>query len=138
MKLALKSFVFAAISLFVISCSGGDDPTSSLKSFFEKISKKDIDGAAKFATKGSKTTLDLLKKGVEASEDEKSDPNDLKDLEYGKPTINGTTATISVTNKKDKSTVDFTMKKEDGAWKVDFTMETLMKMGKDAMETPEG
>ena len=33
---------------------------------------------------------------------------------------------------KKKETVEFPLKKEDGAWKVDFTMSTLMKMGMDA------
>jgi hypothetical protein len=145
MKFNLKCWTLLALALpfFLTSCQKQEDPTTALKSFFEKVNAKDIDGAAKFATKNSKTTLDLLKKGAEASgEESASSKDDMKDLEYGKPTIEGSKATIAVTNKKDKTKVDFTMIKEDGAWKVDFTMETLMKMGQQSMQnessTPMG
>ena len=109
-----------------------------LTAFFEKMAKKDIDGAAKLCTKDSKGTMDLMKKGVEAAEKMKGkegevkEEDDFKDMLVGDAKIDGDNATVSVTNTKKKETVEFPLKKEDGDWKVDFTMSTLMKMGMDA------
>jgi len=135
MKTSLRPASLLLACAFFFGCGLLDNPTTALKSFLERLEKKDIDGAAKFATKDSKTTLDLMKKGIEASKDDSSSKmEETKNFEYGKPSIDGSTATIKVTNKDDNSSVVFTLKKEDGAWKVDFTMENLMKMGVEKMK----
>lgn len=115
--------------------AGGGDPKAVLAAFFEKMSKKDIDGAAALCTKESKGMMDLMKKGIEADKQkgkEAKEEDDFKDIVVGDAKIDGDNATVSVTNNKKKETVDFPLKKEGGAWKVDFTWATLMKMGMDA------
>lgn len=128
------------IALLITGCKGkdkaaGGDPKAVLTAFFEKMSKKDIDGAAALCTKDSKGMMDLMKKGMEADKEkgkETKEDDDFKDIVVGDAKIDGDKATVSVTNNKKKETVDFPLKKEDGAWKVDFTWATLMKMGMDA------
>ncbi|MCX8019013.1 MAG: DUF4878 domain-containing protein [Chitinophagaceae bacterium] len=129
----------------VMSCKNkkvnSDDPKAVLAAFFDKLSKKDIDGAAEYCTKESKSTLDLMKKALTLAESMKDAFKDSlkKDdfaenftgLEYGNPKIEGNTATVPVTNKKENETIDFVLKKQDNQWKVDFTMATLTKMEKD-------
>jgi len=109
-----------------------------LVAFFEKLSKKDIEGATKLATKDSKATMDMMKKGLDMAEKmkdqikDKEDPTEeFKNMEVGEAKINGDNATVAVRNKKKEEEVEFPLKKEDGAWKVDFSMATLMKMGMD-------
>jgi hypothetical protein len=62
---------------------------------------------------------------------EKDNAEDFKNMVVGDAKIDGSNATVSVTNKKKNETVEFPLKKEDGSWKVDFSMGTLMKMGMD-------
>jgi hypothetical protein len=135
MKTSLRLASLLLVFAFFFGCGLFDNPTTALKSFLDKIEKKDIDGAAKFATKDSKTTLDLMKKGIEASKDDPSaNKSGSQNYEFDKPSIDGSTATIRVTNKNDNNSMVFKLKKEDGDWKVDFTMETLMKMGMEKMK----
>jgi len=138
------SFLLLAIAMGSIStgCGGGGmsnaSPKEVLVAFFEKLSKKDIEGATKLATKDSKATMDMMKKGLDMAEKmkdqikDKEDPTEeFKNMEVGEAKITGDNATVSVKNKKKDEEVEFPLKKEDGAWKVDFSMATLMKMGMD-------
>ena len=134
--------ILSIVAVVITSCSAGsDDPKAVLKSFFERLAKKDIDGAAKLATADSKSTLDMVKKGIDMGEKMKDslpqqDPmKEFKEAEFSEAKINGNTATVTVTNKANKgqAPADFTLVKENGKWLVDFSMATLMKMGQQQM-----
>jgi hypothetical protein len=150
-KMFAMALFSAALLALIPGCKGKDkaaldgDPKTVVAAFFERMSKKDIDGAAKLCTKESKSTLDLMKKAVEAAEkmkgivkDGKEDDGteDFKYMQIGEGKINGDNATVAVTNSKKNETIEFPLKKEDGRWKVDFTMSTLMKLDKDASTNP--
>ena len=140
-KLITVFFIATAITLVLIGCKGKDsvanDPRAVLTSFFERISKKDIEGASKLATKDSKSTMDMMKMGMDMAEKmkdkmtkEQKDPaEEFKNVEIGEAKINGNDATVAFKNKKNDTSFDFPLKKEDGSWKVDFSMSSLMKMG---------
>ena len=137
MKKMIQSLLMVtAAAVMLAACKGGgvngSDPKAVLSEFFQRMSKKDIDGAAKLATKDSKATMDMMKKGMEMAEkmgkDAKKEDDmseDFKDVEIGEAKITGETATVAFTNKKKGQTFDFPLKKEDGSWKVDFSMNTL-------------
>jgi hypothetical protein len=146
-KLNTLLVAIAVLATAITGCSGTDnaDPKSVLVAFFEKMSKKDLEGAAKLATKDSKATIDMMKKAMDVAEKFKDgekkeeDPaEDFKNMVVGETKIDGDNATVSVTNKKKNETVDFPLKKEGGGWKVDFSMATLMKMGMDKNKKEEG
>ncbi|MGJ7030405.1 DUF4878 domain-containing protein [Niabella hirudinis] len=129
----------------IMSCQSGNDPKAVLISFFEKLAKKDIDGAAKLATKDSKSTLDMIKKGMDMAQKMdtsalKNDPTkEFRDVEFGVPRISGDTAYIKVSSKSNKQEPsEIALVKENGQWKVDFSMASLMKMGADKMKENEG
>lgn len=135
-KITRSILAFAALSILAVSCSNSSDPKSVVKEFFSRLANKDFDGAAKLATKDSKTTLDMMKKAVEAGEkmgaeakDEKDPTEEFKKVEFGETMIDGETATVMVTNTEKKEDQQIQLKKEDGAWKVDFSMSALQKMG---------
>ncbi|HOZ67906.1 MAG TPA: DUF4878 domain-containing protein [Chitinophagaceae bacterium] len=138
-KLNILLAAIALMTAIFTGCSGSaGDPKSVLVAFFDKMSKKDLEGAAKLATKESKPTLDMMKKAMDMGEKFKDantkeeDPADeFNNMEIGEAKISGDEATVSVTNKKKKETFDFPLKKQDGGWKVDFSMATLAKMGMD-------
>ena len=149
-KLTIYVVLAGMLSLMIAGCKGKDkvsnDPKAVITAFFEKMSKKDLEGAAKLATKDSKGTIDMMKKAMDAAEKmggskdtttKESDPSeDFKNMVIGEAKITGETATVSVTNKaKNNETNEFPLKKEGGEWKVDFSMATLMKMGMDKAGT---
>lgn len=134
-------FLFAGAAMLIVSCNNkgaSSDPKAVLVEFMKRLSEKDIDGAAKLATKDSKAALDMMKKAIDMGEKMKDDSKEeedptaeFKDVEIGEAKITGETALVPFKSKKEKESIDFPLKKEDGAWKVDFSMATLMKMGKD-------
>lgn len=63
-------FITTIVSGIFISCKGkdavsGGDPKTVLLAFFDSMSKKDFEGAAKLATKESKSTMDMMKKAMD-------------------------------------------------------------------------
>jgi hypothetical protein len=80
--------------------------------------------------------MDMAEKMKDTMKDAKAkdDTEGFKDVEFGDTKIDGDNATVAVKNKKKDQTVEFPLKKEGGAWKVDFTMGTLMKMGMNEMK----
>ncbi|HPG12492.1 MAG TPA: DUF4878 domain-containing protein, partial [Chitinophagaceae bacterium] len=145
MRQTVTFFVAAAAMMLAITgCKGkgavADDPKAVVMAFFERMANKDIDGAAKLATKDSKAALDMMKKGMDMAEkfkdmkttEKDDDPaEEFASMEFGETKVDGDNATVSVYNKKKDDNFDFPLKREDGSWKVDFSMKTLMKMGMD-------
>lgn len=144
--IALPILGMFLLAVVMTGCGGKDkvanDPKAVVVAFFERMANKDMDGAAKLATKDSKGTIDMMKKAIDAAEkmkgamkdmkQEEEDPvAEFKNMEFGEAKIDGDNATVAVMNKKKNETIEFPLKKEGGSWKVDFSMATLMKMGMD-------
>lgn len=150
-KLTTLLFSILGSLIILVSCKGKDmasaDPKAVLTEFMQRLSKKDIAGASKLATKESQSTMDMMKKGLEMAEkmkgldkdSKKDDPTeDFKNVEIGEAKIDGETATVAFTHKTKGNSFAFPLKKEGGAWKVDFSMATLMKMGMDQAKGENG
>lgn len=137
----MKKILFA-IALFTglsfLGCnSGGGDPKATLTKFFEALSKKDMEAARKLATKESKSLLDLMEMGMKMSKEgdsKESDKFNKDKMEFGEPKIEGDKATIAVKEKTSGESVNFILKKEDGAWKVAFDKASMMNMGMEKMQ----
>jgi hypothetical protein len=133
--------LFAVAGTLFTGCGGNSmsnaSPKEVLVAFFERISKKDIDGAAKLATSESAFIMELMKTQLKKAEGlenkmEMDPTEEFKNVEVGEAKINGDMATVSIRSKKYNREIDFPLKKEGGGWKVDFSMNTLMKMGENA------
>jgi len=131
---------FAVVTLIVAGCdkATSSDPKVVLTEFFDRMMKKDFEGAAKLATKESQSMFSMMKMGLEmadkykGSKEEKEAMEEFSTMEIGDATITGETAVVPVKNKKRDLEMEFPLRKESGGWKVDFTMQTMMKMAKDA------
>ena len=129
MAIALASSVF-----LIAGCSSGGDPKTTLSAFFDAMSKKDIAAARKLSTEDSKSMLDLMEKGLTTQQDNaETDKYDKSKMEIGEPKIDGDKATIAVKEKGSDETVNFTLKKESGSWKVAFDKASIMEMATDKM-----
>src|SRR5262245_4945190 len=111
-KITQTLLAVAAIALIITSCGSkaGSDPKSVLTEFFKRMSEKDIDGAAKLATKDSKATMDMMKKGLDMAKKAGTDTansddptEEFKQLEIGDAKITGETALVPVKNKKENN-----------------------------------
>lgn len=123
-KMLLAIAVVATGVLFSCNSGGSGDPKSVLTSFLEALSKNDIEGARKLATTDSKEMLDMMEMGMKSGA--KNENTGIADMEFGEPKIDGDKATVSVKDKKKDKTTNFSLKKEDGAWKVAFTKASMM------------
>ena len=126
----MKKIILSAVILLafgVIGCnSNGSDPKGVLMSFIDALSKKDIEGAKKFATKDSEAMLGMMQMMMSmAPKDTKEDIYDKSSMEIGDAKITGDIATVPVKNKKSGETTNYTLKKESGAWKVAFTKDGM-------------
>ncbi len=135
----MKKIIFTALlfsSAWIMSCgNAGGDPKTTLSNFFDALSKKDIATARKFATEESKSMLDMMEMGMNMDKSSKdNDKYDKSKMEFGDAKIDGDKATIAVKEKGSGETMNFTMKKEKGTWKVAFDKASMMNMGMEKMK----
>jgi Domain of unknown function (DUF4878) len=136
MKKLFMVFVLVSSVFLIAGCGGsGGDPKATLSAFFDAMSKKDIAAARKLSTENSKSLLDMMETGLKMSKDNtETDKYDKSKMEIGEPKIDGDKATIAVKEKGTDESVNFTLKKESGEWKVAFDKASIMEMATDKMK----
>lgn len=129
----MKRFLMAAlvfISATLWGCnSGGGDPKAILKDFMTALSKKDFATAKKLSTKSSAMIIDELAKRANSTNSPfagKMDKFSPEKITMGEPVIEGDKATIAVKQTGKDESINFTLRKESGDWKVAFDKGTLM------------
>lgn len=139
----MKKLLFALIavlSIAVYSCKSNDgDPKSVLKNFFSALEQKDIAKAKTFATKESEQMLGFMEMGMSMATKDSAgkkefDKYKAENMEIGEPKIEGDKATVSVKEKTSGEAMDYSLKKENGQWKVAFDKNTVMGMGMQKMK----
>ena len=133
-KILLAIVLLSTVSFFGCK-SGGGDPKAVLGQFFTALSKDDMEGARKLATKDSKQMIDFMEMGMKMGKDKKeSDKFKPDNMEIGEAKIDGDKAVVPVKEKTTGETLNYNLKKEDGGWKVAFDKASVMSMGKDKMD----
>ncbi len=133
-KILLAILMLSTVTFF--SCkSGGGDPKATLVSFFDALSKNDMEAARKLATKDSKSMIDMIEMGMKMGKEKDKEANkfDKSKMEFGEAKIDGDKATIPVKETTSGETLNYILKKEDGAWKVAFDKASMMNMGMEKM-----
>jgi Domain of unknown function (DUF4878) len=137
MKKMLLAVTVTASLLFVSCNAGGGDPKTVLIAFFDALSKKDIAGAKKLATKESESMIAMMEMGMNMAKDAKNEDMEKFDkarMEFGETKIEGDKATVAVKDKNTGESTNFILKKESGNWKVAFDKASMMQMGTDKMK----
>ena len=135
MKKIILSALTASIIILAGCKSGGGDPKMVLSYFFDALAKKDFTSVKKYITKDSEGMLSMVQMGMQNMQDSSQTMQYKKEnLEMGDAVITGDKATVPVKDKKSGETTDFTLKKEDGEWKVAFDKSTLMEMAQKKMK----
>lgn len=135
MKKIILSALTASLIILAGCKSGGGDPKIVLSNFFDALAKKDFTSVKKYTTKDSEGMLSMVQMGMQNIKDDSQTMQYKKEnLEMGDVVITGDKATVPVKDKKSGETTDFTLKKEDGEWKVAFDKSTLMEMAQKKMK----
>lgn len=133
-KILLAVVMLSTVAFFGCNSSGGGDPKAVLGQFFEALAKQDIEGARKLATKDSKSMIDMMEMGMKMAKDKKeSEKFDKANMEIGEAKIDGDKAVVPVKEKNSGETLNYSLKKEDGSWKVAFDKASVMNMGMEKM-----
>ncbi len=131
-------FAIAVVSTaFVVSCNtaASGDPKTVFLAFMEAMSKKNYDGAKKLATRES----GLFFMGIQMASTMGKGQKELEQFDkdkvvVGDAVIKGDSATVAVSYKDGGNKFDFPMLKQDGEWKVDLNISSLMNMGLNKMK----
>ena len=127
MKKIFLVFLLVAPLLYFSCKSGGGDPKAVVSQFFEALHKKDIPAARKLATAESKSMLDKMEASLKMKDvDEANAKFDPTLMQIGEPVIDGDKASVSIKKANEEETIKFTLKKENGDWKIAFDEATLM------------
>ncbi len=130
----LMGLVLASAIILMAACSDANsgDPKVVTKKFFEALKTMQLEEAEKYATKDSKSMLDLMKMAMSFAPNSDSIQAELKKqkIDYSDAVIKDDEATVTVTV-NDKETTNFKLVKEEGQWKVAFDKSTLMQIGMD-------
>ena len=130
-KIFLLTFLVAIVLLNACKTGNNAPPKVVLSDFFDAVSNADFNTARKLSTVESQSMMDMLEKNGARN---KKFQYDKSSITLGEATITNDSASVPVTDKKSGAAVNFPLKKEGGAWKVDFTMRALMGMSMDRMK----
>lgn len=150
-RITVMLLAVATLAVATIGCNnagGSGDPKAVLMAFSEKLGKKDFEGAKALATKESAPVIDMMQKVMKMAEKfagmvpagQEKQHAKFDDVKIGEPRIEGNFAYLPLTS-SGSETIEYVLKNEGGAWKVDFTESTMNKMGmnvKDLEEAEKG
>lgn len=135
-------FFIAITSILFAACAGtnSESPKAVVNAFMEASKKGDIDGLKKYITKQDVSVLELGESFLKVLDSTQKNSmkekmaNDFKEktkdvkIDIGNEKINGDNATVdvSITKEGKTETQPFTLKKEEGEWKISL-MSTGMK-----------
>ena len=140
----MRKLIFPAVLLMIatafVSCSGGNSPEKVVSEFITAISDRDWESAKELSTPESESMIDMVKGFADMVPDTATAFN--FEVVKEKSMIEDEAASITIRD-ENSNEMAYKLKKIEGAWKVDFTMEALMGDMQDeltiddAMETME-
>lgn len=127
--------------LFVLSfmiftgCETKDagDPQGVADKFIDAASRNDMQAVKNLTTLESRFVIDRIGNSVDQNGSILKTTFDKDNVETGEATISGDEAVVPVKYKKTGETVNLTLKKQLGEWKVSLGMNTIMQMAKGKM-----
>lgn len=150
MQKMIRLIAIIIASAIMSSCgsdSNSEGPKEVVKAFSERMAKKDFDSAALYVTTSGQMAINFMKTQAKRLEsagklnmgkiiDKVTEK--FRNIEIGEEKINGDVATVMVRSKDDNREVEVPMRKEMGAWKVDFSPDKFMdkKSNDSVMDSP--
>jgi len=129
-KNRLFAILFMALPILIYSCSGGGSPSQVADKFLNALQDGDFETAKKYSTEKSQDFLGDLAEMYKSMEVMDLD-HETKDITVTNESIDGDKSIVSYT--EDGDSMEITLVKENGSWKVAFDKETLMGGAFDSM-----
>ena len=134
-----KLFLVSALLLSAVvffscknkSAATAGDPKVVLAAFFDAISKNDMATVKSLATPESQMMLGLMESKMTGN-NEMMSKYDKSKIKFGEPTITGDDATVPLIT--ENSSVGFPLKKINGEWKVDFSINSMINSNMDKIK----
>jgi hypothetical protein len=130
MKKTIITSIAAFAMLFMVSCSGSSGPEATATDFVNALMKKDWEKAKTLSTEESASTIDMIKGFAQNTPDSAAVMK--FEIVKEKTKIEGDGASVVA---KDENGLEMPMKlkKIEGKWKVDYSMEAIMGDFEDTM-----
>jgi hypothetical protein len=123
----MRKLIFPAALFFIatafVSCSGGNSPEKVVSEFITAISDRNWDAAKELSTAESESMIDMVKGFADMVPDTAAAFN--FEVVKEKTMVEDESASVTIRD-ENSNEMAYKLKKIDGAWKVDFTMEALM------------
>jgi hypothetical protein len=121
-----------------ISEGAEKDPKNVVSSFFDALSTKNFYKAKSYTTGDSEGMMNMAQFVMQSIPDSSQQLYfGTANLVLGNPVINGDYATVPVKNKYSDKTVDFSLHKVNGQWKVSMNISTVLQMTRHQPEDSE-
>ncbi len=104
------------------------DPKLVADQFIDAASRNDMPAMKNLSTVESRFVLDRIGNSVSQAGGVMSTTFNKQNVETGEATISGDEAIVPVIDKKSKESINLTLKKQLGEWKVSLDMNTIMDM----------
>ena len=130
--------LFSLLVLSVALFSGcetkeGGDPKAVADKFIDAASRNDMPAVKNLTTIQSRFVLDRIESSVNPNGSVLKNVFNKDNVVTGKATISGDEAIVPVSDQKSGESMNLTLKKQLGEWKVSLDMNTLMEMAKGKM-----
>ena len=130
--------IFSLLVLSVAFFSGCEtkedgDPKAVADKFIDAASRNDMPAVKNLTTIQSRFVLDRIESSVNSNGSVLKNVFNKDNVVTGKATISGDEAIVPVSDQKSGESMNLTLKKQLGEWKVSLDMNTLMEMAKSKM-----
>jgi hypothetical protein len=122
---------FALFGFGLIACqTQNNDPAVVASNFVQAINSGQFEKALPYVTNASQNFINNLNKAGKTAEGMNMEVKDfhLTKPVFGQPNIAGNNATVHVSATEFQNGIDLPLKKENGEWKVEFTLESMLKI----------
>lgn len=125
----ILSLIFVIVT-FLTGCETKEkgDPKAVADQFINAASRNDLPAMKSLTTMESRFVLDRIESSVNQGGGMITQAFKKENVSTGEATISGDEATVPVTDNKSGESVNLTLKKQLGEWKVSLDMNTIMQM----------
>ena len=133
-------FIITSCLIFTgcLTTDNTGNPTQVLQEFADAIVKKDMLRAKQLSTPESQSVLNMMSVAGITTGVRITDKFDKNKVEFGTAIIKGDNATVPITDRASRQTIQFPLRKINGQWRVSVDAGSMMGMAKNKVNTTTG
>ena len=133
-------FIITSCLIFIgcLTTDNNGNPTQVLQEFADAIVKKDMLRAKQLSTPESQSVLNMMSVAGITTGVRITDKFDKDKVEFGTAIINGDNASVPITDRASRQTIQFPLRKINGQWRVSVDAGSMMGMAKNKVNSTTG